>query len=272
MKEVMQIEKCCSASIMQSTWRAIAHRGGGHRAAAKKSTRGSSGAAIDGRSEARDSHRRRGLRSANSGIQFGRPEGRNEDRPCPRLGPNRGCGHHRAAGRGRHLYALPPFLTLGPRWLLLAVVVLLLIRPLVPSHGALPAQSRPGLRGQRGHHARPGRVAGASHQAYDAAEAAPELASIRRSALARNILVFACGIGDSTAASAATGSPGAHTEGAFLFPQMTKYRKRRPKTIGRRDHRLLFIAFNMSTAFSPSDTPYFRDGQGPDDAGSPRSR
>jgi len=47
-----------------------------------------------------------------------------------------------------------------------------------------------------------------------------------------------------------------HTEGSFLFPQMTQYRGDASK--GRWSPQFidyLFIAFNTSTAFSPTDTP-----------------
>ena len=49
---------------------------------------------------------------------------------------------------------------------------------------------------------------------------------------------------------------GAHTEGSFLFPQMTQYSKTAAeKHWSPRFIDYLFIAFNTSTAFSPSDTP-----------------
>lgn len=48
----------------------------------------------------------------------------------------------------------------------------------------------------------------------------------------------------------------AHTEGAFLFPQMTTYQSKTSHRFwkpGFVDY--LFLAFNASTAFSPADTP-----------------
>jgi hypothetical protein len=155
--------------------------------------------------------------------------------------------------------ALPSFLILGPPWLLLAVVGFLLI----PTVIAL----------RTGHHqlnrflgfvvsaiitlalvlslvllieALPGR-----------AEAAPALLRSAGSLWITNILVFALWYWRLDA-----GGPlqrdrrGAHTEGSFLFPQMTQY----SKTAGERHWTpkfidYLFIAFNTSTAFSPSDTP-----------------
>jgi uncharacterized membrane protein len=53
----------------------------------------------------------------------------------------------------------------------------------------------------------------------------------------------------------------AHTEGAFLFPQMTFTASAGERTIaeteGWRPHFVdyLFVAFNTSTAFSPTDAP-----------------
>ncbi len=47
---------------------------------------------------------------------------------------------------------------------------------------------------------------------------------------------------------------GAHTDGAFLFPQMTEvHRHQRSWSPGFVDY--LFLAFNTSTAFSPTDCP-----------------
>lgn len=47
---------------------------------------------------------------------------------------------------------------------------------------------------------------------------------------------------------------GTHTEGAFLFPQMTEaHRRDRNWSPGFVDY--LFLAFNTSTAFSPTDCP-----------------
>ena len=46
---------------------------------------------------------------------------------------------------------------------------------------------------------------------------------------------------------------GEHTEGAFLFPQMTLGDRDRDWLPGFVDY--LFLAFNTSTAFSPTDVP-----------------
>lgn len=155
--------------------------------------------------------------------------------------------------------ALPSFLIMGPRWLLLGIVALLLI-PTVISH-------------RTGHHEL-NRVLGYVVSAVitlamvlslmlliralpTRAEAAPALLQSAGALWLTNILVFALWYWRLDA-----GGPlqrdrrGVHTEGSFLFPQMTQY----SKTAGERrwsprfiDY--LFIAFNTSTAFSPSDTP-----------------
>ena len=155
--------------------------------------------------------------------------------------------------------ALPPFLTLGPRWLLLAVVSVLLIPTVVSL---------------RTGHYQVNRVLGYVVSAVitlalvvslvllikalpTRAEAAPELLRSAAALWLANILGFALWYWRLDG-----GGPlqrdrrGAHTEGAFLFPQMTEYSKTAteanwsPRFID-----YLFIAFNMSTAFSPSDTP-----------------
>ena len=155
--------------------------------------------------------------------------------------------------------ALPPFLTVGPRWLLLAVVGFLLI-PAVISH-------------RTGHHEF-NRVLGYVVSAVitlalvlslilliialpTQAEAAPELLRSAAALWLTNILVFALWYWRLDA-----GGPlqrdrrGTHTEGAFLFPQMTEYSKTAAENNwSPRFVDYLFIAFNTSTAFSPSDTP-----------------
>jgi hypothetical protein len=155
--------------------------------------------------------------------------------------------------------ALPPFLTLGPRWLLLAVVGILLIPTLI-SH-------------RTGHHEL-NRVLGYVISAAitlalvlslilliralpTQAEAAPELLRSAGALWLTNILVFALWYWRLDA-----GGPlqrdrrGTHTEGAFLFPQMTEYSKTAAENNwSPRFVDYLFIAFNTSTAFSPSDTP-----------------
>ncbi len=155
--------------------------------------------------------------------------------------------------------ALPPFLTLGPRWLLLAVVGVLLI----PTVVAL----------RTGHH-QLNRALGYVVSTVitlalvvslvllikalpTRAEAAPELLRSAGSLWLTNILVFALWYWRLDG-----GGPlqrdrrGSHTEGAFLFPQMTEYSKTATENSwSPRFIDYLFIAFNTSTAFSPSDTP-----------------
>jgi hypothetical protein len=155
--------------------------------------------------------------------------------------------------------ALPSFLVVGPSWLLLAVVSALLI-PTVISHNI-------------GHHELNRKlgfvVSGIITAALVAsvmlliaglpthAESAPALLRSAGVLWLTNILVFALWYWRLDG-----GGPRerdrrvAHTEGAFLFPQMTQYSKTAaedkwsPRFVD-----YLFIAFNTSTAFSPSDTP-----------------
>src|SRR5260370_2828149 len=155
--------------------------------------------------------------------------------------------------------ALPSFLAVGPLWLLPAVLVILLV-PTVISRGT-------------GHHEL-NRVLGYVVSAVitlalvvslvlliealpTRAEAAPELLRSAAALWLTNILVFALWYWRLDG-----GGPlqrdrrGAHTEGAFLFPQMTQYSKTSAEnnwSPGFIDY--LFIAFNTITAFSPSDTP-----------------
>lgn len=155
--------------------------------------------------------------------------------------------------------ALPSFLTLGPRWVLLAVVGILLI-PTVISH-------------RTGHHEL-NRVLGYVVSSVitlalilslilliqalpTRVEPAPALLRSAGALWLTNILVFALWYWRLDG-----GGPferdrrDAHTEGSFLFPQMTQYSKTAAeKHWSPRFIDYLFIAFNTSTAFSPSDTP-----------------
>jgi hypothetical protein len=155
--------------------------------------------------------------------------------------------------------ALPSALIIGPPWLLLAVVGVLLVPTLISL--------------RLGHH-HLNRILGFLVSAVitcalilslvlligalpSRTEAAPELLRSAAALWVTNILVFAQWYWRLDA-----GGPwgrerrGAHTDGAFLFPQMTQYTKTpaehhwSPRFID-----YLFIAFNTSTAFSPSDTP-----------------
>jgi len=155
--------------------------------------------------------------------------------------------------------ALPASLIIGPPWLLLAVVVVLLVPTLITL---------------RTGHWHLNRILGYLVSVIitfalvlslvllisalpSRTEAAPELLRSAAALWVTNILVFAQWYWRLDA-----GGPWgrdrkrAHTEGAFLFPQMTQYAKApaedhwSPRFID-----YLFVAFNTSTAFSPSDTP-----------------
>ena len=155
--------------------------------------------------------------------------------------------------------ALPPSLIIGPRWLLLAIVIVLVV-PAVISR-------------RMGHH-QLNRVLGYLVSAVitlalvmslsllikalpEKTETASALLLSAAALWLTNILVFALWYwrldagGPHQRAHRAT-----HTEGSFLFPQMLEYarpadeRNWSPTFID-----YLFIAFNTSTAFSPTDTP-----------------
>ena len=153
--------------------------------------------------------------------------------------------------------ALPPALTLGPRWVLLAVVAGLLV-PTVISHRAGHAR----LNRMLGHLvsgivtlALAGSlvllIAGLPKKSETPAELAKSAACL----WITNVLVFALWYWRLDA-----GGPherderGAHTEGDFFFPQMMEgapsSQDWTPRFVD-----YLFIAFNNSTAFSPTDTP-----------------
>lgn len=158
--------------------------------------------------------------------------------------------------------ALPPALTLGPNWLFSSLVLVLLIPTIVSHHtgkhrlnaifgfavdgvltlgliisvtlliGALPAHK----------------------------EAPEELLISAASLWTTNILVFALWYWrlDAGGPHQRDKRPG-HTDGAFLFPQMTMSEEAL-KQAGQENWSpnfvdYLFLAFNTSTAFSPTDTP-----------------
>jgi hypothetical protein len=151
--------------------------------------------------------------------------------------------------------ALPPSLTLGPRWLLLAIVIVLTI-PLTLSHRAgieilneITAFLTLGVITLWMTMSLVLLVKGM------AAHAESPLGLLSAGALWwTNILIFASWYWRLDA-----GGPNArdrrdsHTDGAFLFPQMTMERDRDTWTPGFVDY--LFLAFNTSTAFSPTDAP-----------------
>lgn len=158
--------------------------------------------------------------------------------------------------------ALPDALSAGPRWLLLAVVSLLLIPTVWARHGG---------------NQRLNQVLGYTINAIVTADMAwslglliaalpshrepPQTLLLSAAALwITNILVFASWYWRLDA-----GGPNqrelkdTHTDGAFLFPQMT-LNSQTKREMGEAQWRpgfvdYLFIAFNTSTAFSPTDSP-----------------
>ena len=153
--------------------------------------------------------------------------------------------------------ALPEVLRVGPYWLLLAIVTALLI-PTVIAHRT----GRHSMSEALGHV-----VLGVVTAAmiWSLAMLIAGLPSHRDSPLVllraatslwiANVLVFASWYWRLDA-----GGPnqrdlrGSHTEGAFLFPQMlAPGRQKRTWMPGFVDY--LFLAFNSSTAFSPTDVP-----------------
>lgn len=154
-------------------------------------------------------------------------------------------------------FALPPTLTLGPRWALLAAVAVLLV-PTVMFHRAGNTTLN--------------RVLGLVVSGVVTAALVGSLALLisglpRKSQtpldLAKsasclwvtNVLVFALWYWrlDAGGPHARDDRPG-HTEGDFFFPQMMDGCPG-PKSWSPRFVDYLFIAFNNSTAFSPTDTP-----------------
>jgi hypothetical protein len=158
--------------------------------------------------------------------------------------------------------ALPEPLSLGPGWLLIAVVAVLLI----PTEWAR-SRGFDRLNQIMGHVLSSivtadmiwslGRLVAAlpSHQI-----APPDLLRASAALWISNILIFASWYWRLDAGGPhAREARGAHTDGAFLFPQMTLNRQVRMDlheqswSPGFVDY--LFLAFNTSTAFSPTDCP-----------------
>jgi uncharacterized membrane protein len=153
--------------------------------------------------------------------------------------------------------ALPPTLTLGPRWALLAAVAVLLV-PTVVSHraGRVALNRALGLVASGvvtaaliGSLAL--LIAGLPHKSQTPVDLAKSASFL----WVTNVLVFALWYWrlDAGGPHARDGSPG-HTEGDFFFPQMMDSCPG-PKNWSPRFVDYLFIAFNNSTAFSPTDTP-----------------
>lgn len=163
---------------------------------------------------------------------------------------------------GAMRYALPDFLSFGPRWLLLILVAVLIIPTVWARY--------------RGNH-KMNQTFGFITNSVVTADMAWSLALLiaalpsRREApgtlllsaaviWVTNILVFASWYWRLDAGGPrARELQGAHTDGAFLFPQMTLSKESRESmgedtwNPGFPDY--LFLAFNTSTAFSPTDVP-----------------
>jgi len=159
-------------------------------------------------------------------------------------------------------YSLPPALSFGPDWLALAIVIVLLAPALVLH--------------RMGHHTLPQILSYVALSAVTLdlitslallvrgllshAESPKELLLSAAALWVSNLLIFAYWYWRLDA-----GGPhkrdlrGAHTDGAFLFPQMSLDPELR-REMGEEDWRpgfvdYLFLAFNTSTAFSPTDVP-----------------
>ena len=161
-----------------------------------------------------------------------------------------------ALGIGGLNMALPESLSAGPRWLLLAVVAVL-VAPLIASRRMGWHRLNHGL----------GHAMAAVLTFFLAASvvllvaglpshAEPPVVLLRSAAMLwlSNVLVFACWYWRLDAGGPnARDLLGARHPSAFLFPQMTRPEDEHPEWSPEfMDY--LFLAFNTSTAFSPTDT------------------
>ncbi len=154
-------------------------------------------------------------------------------------------------------FALPTTLVLGPRWVVLAVLVALAV-PTVLAHRA----GRTALTKALGFAmsgvvtlALVGSLALLIAGLPKKSETPAELAQSAACLWIANVLVFAIWYWRLDAGGPfARDGRGAHTEGDFFFPQMMDGCPG-PKNWSPRFVDYLFIAFNNSTAFSPTDTP-----------------
>ena len=158
--------------------------------------------------------------------------------------------------------ALPPFLIIGPRWLFPAVVIALLV-PTVVSHRARKHSLNRILGFTVTALVTIGMIVsvGLLIAALPAHKETPTELLISATALwFTNILVFALWYWRLDAGGPhGRDSRLGHPDGAFLFPQMTMLPEEK---IAAGQHTwspnfvdYLFIAFNTSTAFSPTDVP-----------------
>ncbi len=154
-------------------------------------------------------------------------------------------------------FALPPTLIVGPRWIVLAVLLLLTV-PTVFAHRT----GRVALTRALGFvmsgvvtFALVGSLALLIAGLPKKSETPAELAKSAACLWVANVLVFAIWYWRLDAGGPhARDGRGTHTEGDFFFPQMMEgcpgARSWAPRFVD-----YLFIAFNNSTAFSPTDTP-----------------
>jgi hypothetical protein len=159
-------------------------------------------------------------------------------------------------------YALPENLSVGPGWLVPAVVVVL-YTPALISH-RMGANNLAQILGYAALSVLTAAMLGSLGllvRGLPARKETPGQLLISAACLwSSNLLIFASWYWRLDA-----GGPhqrdlrGAHTDGAFLFPQMTLDPELR-REMGEQDWRpgfvdYLFLAFNTSTAFSPTDVP-----------------
>ena len=159
-------------------------------------------------------------------------------------------------------FALPDSLSLGPRWLLLVVVAVFVAATIVAR-----ARDNHKLNNDLGFATNAIVTADLAWSLTMLIRALPSHRESPRALLisaavlwVTNILVFASWYWRLDAGGPrARALQGTHTDGAFLFPQMTLSKETRAEmgedtwNPGFVDY--LFLAFNTSTAFSPTDAP-----------------
>jgi uncharacterized membrane protein len=154
-------------------------------------------------------------------------------------------------------FALPRTLSLGPRWVVLAILVALAV-PTMLAHRARRASLTRALgfaMSGVGTLALVGSLALLIAGLPKKSESPAELAQSAACLWTANVLVFAIWYWRLDAGGPfARDGRGAHTEGDFFFPQMMDGCPG-PANWSPRFVDYLFIAFNNSTAFSPTDTP-----------------
>ncbi|HQQ76680.1 MAG TPA: hypothetical protein PLB01_04950 [Thermoanaerobaculia bacterium] len=154
-------------------------------------------------------------------------------------------------------FALPPTLILGPRWIVLAVLAVLTV-PTMLAHRAGRASLTKALGFAMSGVvtlALVGSLALLITGLPKKAETPAELAQSAACLWIANVLVFAIWYWRLDAGGPySRDGRGVHTEGDFFFPQMMDGCPG-PRNWSPRFVDYLFIAFNNSTAFSPTDTP-----------------